>query len=1014
MQDARWHEIDDWFERALDRPAADRAAFLAGCPDSDVRARVERLLAATETSGTFMKVAASPTLMDALRTYPRGDGDLRGAFAPGRELLDRYRVKEEIGSGGMGVVFRARDLKLERDVAVKVVAGPTAHRERLLHEARAVAALNHPNLVGVHDVGEVGGVPFLVMELVEGPTLDGSPPRTHEEAVAAALEICAALAHLHKRGLIHRDLKPGNVLRADGGEGTLKLTDFGLARAHGAERLTLDGQLLGTPAFMAPEQARGDAVDARTDLYALGVMLYRWITGRLPFQAEDPLVLLFQHVHAPVTPPRDLAADCPPELEDVVMRLLSKEPRNRFGSAADVAAALRGSAVADRAEPPSVHGRAVATSESALERGRRAFGDGDWEVAFESLGRAAEAGDAEPKDLALIATAAMWAGRYDDVVPTLERAAAAYTRAGDSRGAAAMACEIASLQIERRNLSLAESWLRRAERLLPDLDEGREHAKASWTRARLLLAGQDYGRAREESRRTLEIARRVGDRDSEALALLELGMIDVVEARFDDAAAVLDEAGALAVSGELGQFAAGTVLCGLIYAWRAQGDWGRAAEWTQAQTRWCDREKVAVFPGLCRIHRGELIRMRGELARAERDLELGAEDLVAVDTWCAAMGFRELGEVRLRRGNLPGAEKAFLRALELGSDGQPGLARLHLAEGDPAQALNGLRRALASEEIALLDAQNRAYVLPTLVTAALAAGERDEAERAVVELERLAEAAASSSHRAGALTARGELLLADGEAGAAAERLQNAWKCWCEIDAPYEGAAVKTKLAEALLANGDVRGARMQLRTAHGVFERLGARFDVERVRARLADLEAERGPSEPSFPPETTEARAWAFVEVVGADRLVDALGEESWTEFEGWLRRTLGRCCAAHGGSPTALGVRGAFGAGFPGAAEAVRCAVEMQTSLREHRARHGFAPPLRAGVVAAAPPGPAGPQEDAGQDGLARARELASTGGSGDVVTTVDVASAGGLGFDPIERGADTVRLRWQDAG
>ena len=879
-------------------------------------------------------------------------------------------------------------------MAIKVVAGPTAQRERLLREARAIAALNHPNLVGVHDVGEVEGVPFLVMELVDGPTLENLPPGTIDESISAAIEVCEALSHLHERGLVHRDLKPLNVLRVrDDGSGSIKIADFGLARSGHDRGITIDGQILGTPAYISPEQARGEAIDPRTDLYALGVMLYRWTTGRTPFTADDPLVLLYQHVHAPAVPPRDIDPAFPAELEDIIVRLLAKEPQQRFESAAAVAAALRG--VRNGTLAPSSRSR-PSTCGTPLERGRRAFDAAEWTDAFESLARAAADGMAEAEDFGRLGTAAMWTGHYDEIVPALENAAASFSRSGDSRGAAATACQLAGLHLERRSVSLAESWLRRAEALLLELEEGQEHAHASWVRSRLYLVHGDAATARRESERTIEVARRVGDRDFEALGLIEIGHIALAEGRFEDGGTVLDEAGAMAVSGELGRLAAGTVLCGLIFAWRARGNWSRAAEWTQAQTRWCDREKVAFFPGLCRIHRGELIRMRGELVQAERDLEQGAEELIGIDSWCAAVGFRELGEVRLRRGDLRGAERAFQRAMELGSDAQPGLARLHLAEGDVDEALNGLRRALTAEAPALLDAQNRAYVLPTLVTAALAAGDRDEAERGVVELERLSKAAGSSAHRAGALVARGELLLADGDAAAAAVRLQGAWKSWCEMDAPYEAADVKSKLADALHRIGDVRGARMQLAAALAIFERLGAQLDVQRVRDRFARLDADARPALPS-----AEARAWAFVEVIAAERLIDALGDEAWSEFEAWLGRTLGRCCTTHGGSPAPRGLHGSFGASFAAIEQAVRCAVEMQSALQEHRAKHGFAPPVRAGIAA-------GP----GDDAASQARELASVGGAGEIVTMLEIASGAQIAFEAHERLPNLVRLRWRE--
>jgi tetratricopeptide (TPR) repeat protein len=991
MHDSRWDQIDDWFARALDRPEEERAEFLAGCPDEELRRRVERLLAAAGRSGDLLSSGAIARFAAFGRDVV---AEARSAFPPGRELLGRYRVVDELGSGGFGVVYRARDLELEREVAIKVVAGSDTQRERLKREARAAAATNHPNLVGVYDVGEVDGIPFLVMELVEGPTLEQDPPRSVEEAVAVAIRLCEALEHLHGRGLVHRDLKPGNVLRVGGTDDrTVKLVDFGLVRGERVGPLTVEGHILGTPAFMAPEHARGQPVDARTDLYALGVMLYRWVTGRLPFDSEDPMALVAQHLHAPLVPPTDLVPDLSPDLEQVIVRLMAKDPRHRFATASEVVAALRGLDVAkDEPRPPAAVGDGP-----SLETARRAFREGDWGGAFQAYGEAMGETELTPNDHAKRAAAAMWSGHYDDIVSALEQAAAGFTRAGQTAGAANVACELANVHFERRETKLAEGWLRRAERVLPDLPEGRTHAYAKWIRSRCDLARADYATARERASSALDIARRVGDRDCEALSLLELGHLSMLGSDLEEGTAFLDDAGAMAMSGELGPFAAGTVLCGVIFAWRALGNWGRAAEWTQAQTRWCEREKVAIFPGLCRIHRGELIRLRGELERAEQDLERGAEELVRIDRWVAGVGFRELGEVRLRRGNLRGAEEAFKRALELGSDAQPGLARLRLLEGDVTQALEELRRALATPSDHFLDTENRGYVLPVLVTVALAVGRRDEAERAVEELERLADATGSSAYRAGASAARGELLLAEGNVAAAIERLQQARRRWCEIDAPYEAAEVQIKLAEALVETGDRRGACLQLAAALSVFEQLGADMDAGGTRRRLAQLRSEQGAAAA-----TPSPRAWACVEIIGSARLIEAIGEEGWNDFEGWLRRTLGNCCTAHGGTAERSDEGSRFTAAFPSVDDAVRCAVQMQQVLLDHRSRHGFAPPARAGVVDGDP-----------DTAVERAGRLASLGAAGDVLTLAGIASRTAWSFTVLDSAEDAVRVLWRES-
>jgi non-specific serine/threonine protein kinase len=267
------------------------------------------------------------------------------ASAPGGQaetpLHRRYRLEEEIGRGGMGVIYRAHDTVLDRPVAVKVLtdAGLGADgRERLRREARAAAQLNHPNIVSIYDVGEIEGQPCIVMELVPGETLQAQRPRAMEAVVAVARQVCAALDHAHAHGIVHRDLKPENILMVS--DGTVKLMDFGLARSRGASRLTEEGALVGTVFYLAPEQALGQEVDGRADLYALGVVLYELAAGRLPFVGDDPIAVISQHLHAPVLPPSTHNPETPAWLDDLIVRLLSKHREERPASAGEVLRAL--------------------------------------------------------------------------------------------------------------------------------------------------------------------------------------------------------------------------------------------------------------------------------------------------------------------------------------------------------------------------------------------------------------------------------------------------------------------------------------------------------------------------------------------------------------------------------------------------------------------------------------------------------------------------------------------------
>jgi serine/threonine protein kinase len=274
-----------------------------------------------------------------------------------RVLANRYRLEATIGRGGMGIVHRALDQELERAVAVKLLSEDhdDADLDRFLTEAKRTAALRHPRIVEVFDVGRDGRDAFLVMELLEGETLAA---RLAREAVAAAdavaigAQICDALGAAHGAGLVHRDLKPANVflVRSTDGELWVKLLDFGIAkRIDGATARTDPNAIIGTLEYLSPEQIRGSALDGRADLYALGMTLYRMLTGVLPFKGENIASLIHQHLSVAPLPPRERAPDraIPVGLDAAVLKLLAKEPSARPASARDakreLLAALEGS-----------------------------------------------------------------------------------------------------------------------------------------------------------------------------------------------------------------------------------------------------------------------------------------------------------------------------------------------------------------------------------------------------------------------------------------------------------------------------------------------------------------------------------------------------------------------------------------------------------------------------------------------------------------------------------------------
>ncbi|MEU1510448.1 serine/threonine-protein kinase [Kitasatospora sp. NPDC005748] len=271
-------------------------------------------------------------------------------------LGGRYRLVRLLGEGGMGQVWEARDETLARPVAVKVISmlagggsrGDDA-RARFLREARITARLQHPNIVTIHDLGEArmdeGTAPFLVMELLRGESLDAivrRGPASLSQAAYWGAQICGALSGAHDAGILHRDIKPSNIFVTP--SGVLKVLDFGVARAADpyatADRLTQTGFIVGTPPYMAPEQARGFP-EARSDLYALGCVLFELITCRLPFQAPDTLGYLSAHLIQEPPAPSSATADIPPAWDGLILTLLRKNPEQRYPNAAAVAQALR-------------------------------------------------------------------------------------------------------------------------------------------------------------------------------------------------------------------------------------------------------------------------------------------------------------------------------------------------------------------------------------------------------------------------------------------------------------------------------------------------------------------------------------------------------------------------------------------------------------------------------------------------------------------------------------------------
>ena len=377
---------DDWLPSALCSLAG------AGPPDADAFDLVESLRRKgpprPDSSSNDEHAAEAVTASGGPTPGNTADGSRFDFLGPAEEAnemgrLGGYRVLGVLGRGGMGVVFRAEDPVLRRPVALKAMlpglAAGDSSRRRFLREGRSAAAASHDHIIPIYQVGEDRGVPFIAMPLLSGESLENRLRRektpSPTEVVRIGREIAEGLAAAHALGLIHRDVKPANVwLETPPGEagaavsgGRVKILDFGLVRDAGDPQLTAEGVVVGTPAYMAPEQANGEEVDARADLFALGCVLYRMATGDAPFKGKDSLATLLAVARDAPAPPSAVNPAVPCGLSDLILRMLCKHPAGRPVSARAVADALEALATAEGTTerlPPEAHGPSGSTAHS--------------------------------------------------------------------------------------------------------------------------------------------------------------------------------------------------------------------------------------------------------------------------------------------------------------------------------------------------------------------------------------------------------------------------------------------------------------------------------------------------------------------------------------------------------------------------------------------------------------------------------------------------------------------------
>jgi class 3 adenylate cyclase len=562
-----------------------------------------------------------------------------------------------------------------------------------------------------------------------------------------------------------------------------------------------------------------------------------------------------------------------------------------------------------------------------LELGRAAAARRAYRDAYEQLKEAEPRLEAE--DLEHLADAAYWTGRLDEAIEFRERAHAAYIANGDRLRAAMVAIWLSFDYFGKAALSASSGWFMKAERLLEGEEESPAHGYLAFGQATNLMMTGELEASIAKSDQALDVAKRFADRNLDAIARVFKGRALVLKGETSEGLGLLDEATAAATSGELEPFPAGLIYCVTITSCHGVGDYKRAAEWTDAANRWCDRQDVTGFPGACRVHHASIERLRGNWPEAEQQALQACEELQGYDAWTTAAGFYEIGEIRRRRGDFAASEEAYRKAKEWGRDPQPGLALLRLAQGKTEAAAAALRRSLAGVQ----DQINRIARLPAQVEIALAGGDFKTARAAAEELESLVDKFKLGAERAPAFDANvclawGQIRLAENDFEGAATALERAIETWRGVGAPYEVAQAQMLLGLALRRLGDEDGARDEHSAAKAAFERLGAALAAERAAELLG---------------EHTLTRTFMFTDIVDSTKLVEALGEDKWRKLLTWHDKRLRELIEAEGGEVIKQTGDGYFAA-FHSVASALDAAVAIQRSLDEHEP---LAPDVRIGV-------------------------------------------------------------------
>jgi class 3 adenylate cyclase len=606
------------------------------------------------------------------------------------------------------------------------------------------------------------------------------------------------------------------------------------------------------------------------------------------------------------------------------------------------------------------------------------------------------------EDLERFAESAWWRGKLDEAINLRERSHARYSADGETLAAARLALTLSWDQSGRGAFAVSHGWFAKAERLLDGAPESPVHARLALTRGINTLFGGNPADAIADFKLAFELAQRFGDKDTEILALVGRGRALVKSGEIDEGLALLDEATASAVCGELQPYSTGLVYCITISSCQDLGDYRRAAEWTEAANRWCDQLDVTGFPGACRVHRAEVLRLRGDLASAEKQALEACEELHDFERSITAAGYYEIGEIRRRLGDFVAAEEAYRKSNELGREPQPGLALLRLGEGKIDAARAGITRTLQETT----DPLSRMRRLPAQVEIAIAASDLKTARTALAELEHVVDSYKIGGRRATAFDATleemaGRIALAENDLEAAIGNLRRARDGWRQVGAPHETAQARMLLGIAFRRQGDEHAANTEFDAALATFEQLGAKLDAARAQELLGTLQTRR---------------TFLFTDIVDSTRLLETLGNEKWKRLLARHNELLRERIVDAGGE-----VIKQTGDGFFAAFESPRAAIEAAVSIQRALDAEIVAPDVRIGAHTGGAFRTDGAGADYGGEGVHVAARIGAAAGAGEILISRESLDGIGTAFrlsEPrseslkgIDQPIDVVSVDWR---